>query len=154
MCSGFIQFFGSIHNNQVNRVMTDFGLTNSYQVHDNLDQEEVFSPLLLCEVKRQEEFCRYRLNSHFVAKTGCVEPQTGFFSFFVAGTFMDNTIWVGSSQTATQHILNIASEFFRINDISINNDKMVAIPINYRVVSPFLTISGAPISIAKKGEPH
>ncbi|KAG9290777.1 hypothetical protein G9A89_011740 [Geosiphon pyriformis] len=46
------------------------------------------------------------------------------------------TLWrktgssVGSSQNATQHILNVAGEFFHINDISINNDKTVAIPIN------------------------
>ncbi|KAG9302946.1 hypothetical protein G9A89_022363 [Geosiphon pyriformis] len=142
--------------------MTDFDLTDGYQVHDDLDQEKVFSPLLwrifydslLCEVKRQEEFCGYRLNSHFIAKTGRVEPQAGFSSFFAAGAFVDNTIWVGSSQAATQHILNVASEFFRINDISINNNKTVTIPINCRVVSPFLTISGSPISIAKKEEPY
>ncbi|KAG9305911.1 hypothetical protein G9A89_016564 [Geosiphon pyriformis] len=152
MCGRFIQFFGGIHNNRVNRIMTNFGLTD----------REVFLPLLwrifydslLCEVKRQEEFCGYRLNFHFIAKTGRVESQAGFFSFFAAGAFVDNTIWVGSSQTATQHILNVASEFFRINNISINNDKTVAIPINCRVVSLFLTISGAPISIAKKEEPH
>ncbi|KAG9307744.1 hypothetical protein G9A89_023309 [Geosiphon pyriformis] len=144
------------------RIMTDFGLTNGYQVHDGFNQEEVFLPLLwhifynslLCEVKRQEEFCGYRLNSHFIVKTGHVELQAGFSSFFAVGAFVDDTIWVSSSQAATQHILNIASEFFRINDISINNDKTVAISINYRVVSPFLTISGALIFIAKKGEPY
>ncbi|KAG9291523.1 hypothetical protein G9A89_021942 [Geosiphon pyriformis] len=162
MCGRFIQFFGNIHNNQVNRVMTDFGLTDDYQVQNDFDQGEVFSSLLwhifydslLCEVKRQEEFCGYRLNSHFIARTGRVEPWAGFSSFFAAGAFVDNTIWVSGSQTAIQHILNVASEFFRINDISINNDKTVAIPINCRVVNPFLTISGAPISIAKKGELH
>ncbi|KAG9301356.1 hypothetical protein G9A89_018028 [Geosiphon pyriformis] len=133
MCGRFIRFFGGIHNNRVNRVMTDFGLT---------------------DIKRQEEFCGYRLNFHFIAKTSRVEPQAGFSSFFAAGAFVDNIIWVGCSQAATQHILNVASEFFRINDISINNDKMVAIPINCKIVSPFLTISDSPISIAKKGKPH
>ncbi|KAG9294039.1 hypothetical protein G9A89_021207 [Geosiphon pyriformis] len=58
------------------------------------------------------------------------------------------------SDVATQHILNIASEFFRINDISINNNKTVAIPINSRVSIPSLSINGLPISIAKKGESH
>ncbi|KAG9299611.1 hypothetical protein G9A89_020782 [Geosiphon pyriformis] len=59
---------------------------------------------------------------------------------------------VGSSQATTQHILNIASEFFRINEISINNDKTVAIPVNCQVETLYLTVSGSPISIAKKGE--
>ncbi|KAG9303048.1 hypothetical protein G9A89_022137 [Geosiphon pyriformis] len=48
----------------------------------------------------------------------------------------------------------LASEFFQINNISINNDKTMAIPINSRVSIPFLSISGSPIFIAKKGESH
>ncbi|KAG9307160.1 hypothetical protein G9A89_016988 [Geosiphon pyriformis] len=145
MCDKFIRFFGSIHNGHTNKVMTDFGLTDKYHVHNGLDQEEVFSPLflcifydsLLCEVKRQESICGYRL-----------------MSFLATGAFVDNTIWVGSSQAATQHILNIASDFFHLNDILINNDKTVAIPINCQVTAPYLTISNMPIFIVKKGEPH
>ncbi|KAG9291533.1 hypothetical protein G9A89_021952 [Geosiphon pyriformis] len=78
----------------------------------------------------------------------------GLTSFFAAGAFVDNTIWIGSSQATTQHILDVASEFFRINNISIDNNKTVAIPINCQVEIPYLTVSGLPIFIAKKGEPH
>ncbi|KAG9305740.1 hypothetical protein G9A89_005138 [Geosiphon pyriformis] len=142
--------------------MTDFGLTNRYQVHNDLDQEEVFFPLfwrifydpLLCEVKRQESVCGYRLDSRFVANTGHTKSRTGLTFFLTAGAFVDDMIWIGSSQAATQHILNVASDFFRVNDISINNDKMVAIPINCRVSNPYLLISGLPILIAKRGESH
>ncbi|KAG9287441.1 hypothetical protein G9A89_023813 [Geosiphon pyriformis] len=138
MCDRFIRFFGSIHNGRVNRVMTDFGLTNGYCVHDRLNQEEVFLSLLwhifydslLCKVKRQESVCGYRMNSHFISKTGRVDPQAGLTSFFTAGAFVDDTIWVGSSQAAIQHIFNVA------------------------MMDPHLTISGSPISIAKKGESH
>ncbi|KAG9305764.1 hypothetical protein G9A89_022147 [Geosiphon pyriformis] len=35
--------------------------------------------------------------------------STGIFSFFAASTFVDDTIWVGSSQSATQHIFDVAS---------------------------------------------
>ncbi|KAG9306514.1 hypothetical protein G9A89_004711 [Geosiphon pyriformis] len=143
-------------------VMTDFGLTNSYCVHDGLDQEKVFLPLLwsifydllLCEIRRQKSVCSYHLISHFVSKTGHVESQSKLTLFLTAGAFVDDTIWVGSSQVATQYILNIASEFFRFNDILINNDKTVAISINCRIVNPVLTIIGLPIFIAKKREPH
>ncbi|KAG9290374.1 hypothetical protein G9A89_007105 [Geosiphon pyriformis] len=128
MCDRFIRFFGSIHNGQANRVMIDFGLTDEYQVHDGLDQGEVFLPLfwhifydpLLCEVKRQESVYEYRLDSYFVTRTGCFEFRAGLTSFLAAGAFVNDTIW--------------------INDISINNDKMVAIPINCRGLSkPSLT---------------
>ncbi|KAG9284353.1 hypothetical protein G9A89_023610 [Geosiphon pyriformis] len=162
MCGKFIRFFSNIHRNQTNRVMTDFGLTDDYSIHNGLDQGEVFSPLLWCifydpflyEVKHQKSVCGYRLNSHFVFRSGHAESQAGFFTFFAAGAFVDNMIWVGSSQAATQHILNVVSEFFRINDISINNDKTVAIFINSRISNPSLFISGSLISIAKKGKSH
>ncbi|KAG9290050.1 hypothetical protein G9A89_010356 [Geosiphon pyriformis] len=59
MCDRFIQFFGNIHRDCTNYVITDFGLLDGYCVHDGLDQGKVFSlllwgifyDLLLCEVK-------------------------------------------------------------------------------------------------------
>ncbi|KAG9304495.1 hypothetical protein G9A89_020059, partial [Geosiphon pyriformis] len=141
MCDKFIRFFGSIYNGCYNRIITDFGLSDSYHVHDGLDQGE-------------KSVCGYRLNSYFISKTGLAEFQAGLTLFLAAGVFVNDTIWVGSSQTVTQHIFNVASDFFRFNDISINNDKTVAIPINCRVVSPYLTVSELPISIAKKGKSH
>ncbi|KAG9290061.1 hypothetical protein G9A89_010367 [Geosiphon pyriformis] len=74
--------------------------------------------------------------------------------FFAAGTFINDTNWIGSNQSVTQHILNVASEFFQINNILINNDKMVIILINSRVSNSSLFISGLPISITKKSEFH
>ncbi|KAG9287946.1 hypothetical protein G9A89_017541 [Geosiphon pyriformis] len=132
MCSKFIHFFGNIHNNYTNWVMTDFSLTDGY-----------------CH---QESICRYRLNFHFISKNGHAESWAEHSSFFAAGTFVDDAIWVGSNQSAIQHILNVASEFFQINNISINNDKTVVILINSRINNPSLSISGLPISITKKEE--
>ncbi|KAG9286743.1 hypothetical protein G9A89_012293 [Geosiphon pyriformis] len=147
MCSKFIKFFGSIHNGHLNRVITNFGLTNSYSVYDGLDQGKVFLHLLwhifydtlLCKVKRQKAVYDYRLNLYYVAKTGHIDLQNSLTFFLAVGAFVDDTIWVGSSQVATQHIFNVASEFFRMNDISINNNKTVVIPINCRVAALFLS---------------
>ncbi|KAG9304053.1 hypothetical protein G9A89_005963 [Geosiphon pyriformis] len=130
MCERFIKFFGNIHEDRINRVMTDFGLSNGYRVYDNLDQDEV---------KRHEQLCKYHINSKFVAKMGRVESVGGMTSYFAAGIF---------------YALNIASEFFKINNISINNDKTVAILINQGVKIASLNICGQPISIAKKGKAH
>ncbi|KAG9295427.1 hypothetical protein G9A89_013456 [Geosiphon pyriformis] len=121
MCERFVSFFGNIHENRINRIMMDFGLSNSYMVCDELDQSEVFSPFL------------------FVSKLGCIESGSEFFSYFAAGAF---------------NILDIASGFFALNDISINNEKTVAIPINQGVRVASLHINGLPISIAKKDEAH
>ncbi|KAG9304510.1 hypothetical protein G9A89_020074 [Geosiphon pyriformis] len=62
-------------------------------------------------------------------------------SYLAAGTFVDDTIWIENSMTAAQCILDIASNFFYLNDISINAEKTVAIPINHRVKAPCLMIS-------------
>ncbi|KAG9288227.1 hypothetical protein G9A89_021258 [Geosiphon pyriformis] len=75
-------------------------------------------------------------------------------SFFAAGAFVNNTIWVESSQAATQFILDIASNFFAINNISINNDKTVVIPINQRVQNTVLRISELLILIVRCGVSH
>ncbi|KAG9293590.1 hypothetical protein G9A89_005593 [Geosiphon pyriformis] len=125
--------------------MCNFGLTNSYWVFDGLDQGKVFFSLLwhifydllLCEVKCQESVCGYRLNSHFVFGSGRTKFQAGLSTFFAAGVFVDDSIWVGS-----------------INNISINNDKTVAIPINSRVSVPSLFISSLLIFVAHRGESH
>ncbi|KAG9300054.1 hypothetical protein G9A89_018331 [Geosiphon pyriformis] len=39
----------------------------------------------------------------------CAEYQAGLSSFFAAGVFIDDTIWIGSSQAATQYILDVAN---------------------------------------------
>ncbi|KAG9285820.1 hypothetical protein G9A89_013245 [Geosiphon pyriformis] len=139
MCERFIEFFGNIYKDRVNRVMTNFGLSDGYRVHD---------------VKRHEQLCRYYIDSKFVVKMGRVKGVGGITCYFAAGTFVDDTIWVENCQVFTQYALKIASEFFKINNISINNDKMVGIFINQSVKVAFLNICGQPISIVKKGKVH
>ncbi|KAG9306084.1 hypothetical protein G9A89_015988 [Geosiphon pyriformis] len=128
MCECFIQFFGNIHENWINRVMTNFGFSEDYKVHDRLDQEEVFF-LLLWRIFYDPLLCE-RINSRFMAKSGRIETNRRKTFFLAAGAFVNNTIWIGNSHVSTQYILNIVSEFFVINNISINIDKTVAIPIN------------------------
>ncbi|KAG9298859.1 hypothetical protein G9A89_015880 [Geosiphon pyriformis] len=145
ICDRFIKFFSSIHKDKINRVITDFGLSNNYKVHDSLDQGEVFLPLfwkifynsLLCEVKKHEHLCKYQINTKFVAKLDRVKSSGGMSSFFI-----------GDCQASMQYALDIASEFFLINDISINSEKTVGV----KVAS--LDINGQPIFIAKRGKTH
>ncbi|KAG9292117.1 hypothetical protein G9A89_005261 [Geosiphon pyriformis] len=135
--------------------MTDFGLTGRYRVWDSLDQDErIFYDSLLCKVKRHEHLCGYQIDTKFVARTGRIETSGRMFSFFAIGVFVDDTIWVNDCQMLMQYALNIVSEFFAINNISINNKKTVTILINQSVRVAFLSISGQPILIAKKGETH
>ncbi|KAG9287980.1 hypothetical protein G9A89_017575 [Geosiphon pyriformis] len=117
--------------------MTDFGLTKDYK-----------------------SFCFFSGGSstiHYCARlsdmNNCVNCG-GLTSYFAARVFVDNTIWIENCQFSTQFALNIASEFFEINDISINSNKTVAIPINQGIRVAFLSICSQPISIAKRGKAH
>ncbi|KAG9297048.1 hypothetical protein G9A89_000427, partial [Geosiphon pyriformis] len=94
-------------------------------MHKAYDSRIFYNPLL-CKVKRQKSLCRYCIDTKFV----------------------------GSSQVVTQYILNTVSEFFRVNNISINNKKTVAIPINQRVNNTSLSISDLLILIARKKESY
>ncbi|KAG9304735.1 hypothetical protein G9A89_003909 [Geosiphon pyriformis] len=162
MCPCFVKFFENIYNGQVNHVMTDFGLMSGYTIHDRLDQKEVFSLLLwkifydslLCKVKKFGYAYDYKIEFRFFTCTGKPDFGSNKMSFMAVEAFVDNTIWIGNSLTATQSILNIASEFFCVNNISINADKTVAIPINKKIVNSWLVISESSITIAKKCETH
>ncbi|KAG9287191.1 hypothetical protein G9A89_001599 [Geosiphon pyriformis] len=103
---------------------------------------------------RQDHLCGYQINFNFVAKTSRIETSRSIMSFFAAGAFVNDTIWVKNEQASTQHIFGIASEFFSINDININNKKTVTIPINKKVSSPVLSINGQAIAIAKPDKSH
>ncbi|KAG9305774.1 hypothetical protein G9A89_001062 [Geosiphon pyriformis] len=138
MCSRFISFFSGIYNDRVNRVMMDFGLSDGYCVFSPFLWRIFYDPLL-CEIKWHEHLCGYRIDTKFVARTGRIESSGKMSSFFAAGAF-----------AFTQYALNIASEFFSINDISINNEKTVAILINQDVKVASLSISGlSKLSLAK-----
>ncbi|KAG9295041.1 hypothetical protein G9A89_017835 [Geosiphon pyriformis] len=130
------------------KVMTDFGLSDGYKVLDGLNQGEVFSPFfwrifynpLLCEVAKQDHLCGYRINSNFVAKTRRIETSGSMTSFFMAGAFVDDTIWVGNGQASTQHILNIAK------DGCYSYQQKSGIPV--------LFINGQAITVASPGVSH
>ncbi|KAG9290474.1 hypothetical protein G9A89_002449 [Geosiphon pyriformis] len=105
-------------------------------------------------MKKHELVFGYRVDSKFVVRTGRIESNADLTFYLSAGAFVDDTIWVGNCLTATQNILNIASEFFGLMDISINTKKTIAIPINPRSSNISLKVSRSPILIAKAGETH
>ncbi|KAG9289447.1 hypothetical protein G9A89_008008 [Geosiphon pyriformis] len=105
-------------------------------------------------VKKHKQLYDYRMCSKFYTKSGKTNLNSNSTSFFTTGVFVDNTIWIENCLMTTQNILNIASEFFFINDISINADKTVTIPINQGVWDAKLFISRSRISMAKRSESH
>ncbi|KAG9287379.1 hypothetical protein G9A89_023751 [Geosiphon pyriformis] len=99
---------------------------------DIIIQSPIFAIGLTCRkhmIRLAESILR-RVWSESKCAANLFDSLTELSSFFAAGTFIDDTIW--------------------INNISINNDKTVAILINSRVSTSFLSINSFLIFIAKK----
>ncbi|KAG9295281.1 hypothetical protein G9A89_021212 [Geosiphon pyriformis] len=110
-------------------VMTNFSLSNGYCIYDELDQKKS-SIRKVCVV----------IDSILIlsSKVVVLNLKLSFLPFLLLGPLL-----------TTQF-----GKFFQINDISINNDKTVAISINSRISNLSLFINDSPISIAKKGKSH
>ena len=79
---------------------------------------------------------------------------TIFITKFQGGfAFVDDTIWFSHSRKTMQKILDIASEFYHINDIDINNQKTISIILNdKKATNHSLTIQNQPIQNLLPGE--
>ncbi|KAG9295050.1 hypothetical protein G9A89_017844 [Geosiphon pyriformis] len=110
-------------------------LQNMHKAYDF----RIFYDLLLCKIKRQASLCKYQIDTKFVAKTSRIKGQDSLILFLAASVLVDNTI------------LQVN---FLVNNISINNKKTVAIPINQKVGNTSLLISGLLISIAHRKKSH
>ena len=126
----FIILLENLHNNRTNNIITEFGLSQDYQVEDGLDQRETHSPILwrifydplLCEIQEKHSSDGYTLNHKWqpnIQKTTIQNKQ--FTINHIA--FVDDTCWIANSQQSALNILNTAHNFFEFVDIEINFDK-------------------------------
>ncbi|KAG9291347.1 hypothetical protein G9A89_003451 [Geosiphon pyriformis] len=86
------------------------GIPNELWKHcDEIILKGLLNLLNLC-LKRQKSLCGYQIDTKFVAKLGRISNISGTTSFFTTGVFVNDTIWIRSSQTVTQFILNVATK--------------------------------------------
>ncbi|KAG9302975.1 hypothetical protein G9A89_022635 [Geosiphon pyriformis] len=101
---GFNSVFNKVSSRQaVERRMESFEVDKGYIIRSIL---ECF-------------FCKVVLDHLVVGEELVLKPKlSGLILFLAVGAFVDNMIWIGSSQAATQYILDIASEFFSFDCLS------------------------------------
>jgi ribonuclease HI len=133
----FIRFITNLFISRKNRVFTEHGLTDPYNLLVGIDQGEVICPLLWC--------IYYDPLLSFIQKSGAGYTQS--FNWFdhindtnnikvskqltvPNAAFIDDTTWIAHTKVLLEQILNIADSFYRLNDILINNDKAVLISNN------------------------
>src|SRR6266508_2231875 len=127
----FITFITNLFTKRTNQIFTYHGTTDPYNVLVGIDQGEVICPLLwciyydplLCYIQNQHNL-GYQL-SHSWSSSATGPDDHSLSADIPDTTFIDDTTWITSSQSSMKTILSIADSFFVLNDILINDDKVI-----------------------------
>ena len=139
---GYIQLYASLADQKSNQVITPFGLTDLYIAESGLDQGAVEAPI---HWRISYDPLLYAIDTLAAGYTVSVlwkgpRPQAldSEGSITVSSlAYVDDTVWVAHSKLQAQHMLDLAMDFFYINDIAINVKKTVLMVINLSS-SPFV----------------
>jgi hypothetical protein len=124
----FNNFIINIFTNRKNSIFTEVGMTNPYDVLVGIDQGEVISPLLWCiyydPLLREVE--SRKLGYHITHKyqKNLYDPTLTTSTIHnSASAYMDDTTWITPSQQNLEQILEIADDFYNLNNIKVNKTK-------------------------------
>ncbi|HVI21775.1 MAG TPA: reverse transcriptase family protein, partial [Bacillus sp. (in: firmicutes)] len=116
----FIKLTLNLFTNRSNRVITANGLSDPYKVKIGIDQGEVISPLLwVIYIDPLLVALNNNNTSPYTISSSSSRPQVDTSTL----AFMDDTTLISSSMEGLINMLNIADEFYEMNNTKINFDK-------------------------------
>ncbi|GET56608.1 reverse transcriptase family protein [Rhizophagus irregularis DAOM 181602=DAOM 197198] len=131
-----INFIINIYKNCKIKIITAYGVTDTFTACDGIDQGEVISPLIwrifydpLLHRIQEDEALGYCMELNwpdnvFNNNKRKITVRTA------VSAYADDTQWIAKSKNEAEEILLIADEFFDINDIKINGEKTEIIVVN------------------------
>ena len=116
--------------NRQNEVITNFGLTSPYQVQNGIDQGETITPLLwriyydplISYI--HSNFSGYSASTTWLTNLKNSSTKQLHTNCSVLA-YMDDTLWVASSQAELVNILTIAESFYTMANIKVNPTKSI-----------------------------
>ena len=120
----------NIFANRTNQIITNFGNTESYQVHDGVDQGEMIAPILwrIYYNSLLEEIVQrvkgYGMSALIPSNVKTTIPLQQIYSILA---YMDDMLWIANSKNKLEKIIEIASSFYKIAGIQVNLNKSVLV---------------------------
>src|SRR5215212_729055 len=124
----FTTFISNSLKNRRNKIITDFGYTESFKISNGIDQGEIMS-LLLWVIYYNPLFTKIEK----MKETSNIGYELGYKENKVSVTdlaYMDDSTWIAKKKSELETILNVADSFNEFNGIKVNKDKSQLIVIN------------------------
>ena len=127
-----ISILTNLLSDRLNRVITNFGLTNYYVVQNGIDQGETITPLfwriyydpLISKISLQ--LPEYTIQTSW--QSSLISPSTKQLQCSISVlTYMDDTLWIAQSKNNLKKIIETASSFYNMANIQVNPSKSIFI---------------------------
>src|SRR5438034_10287017 len=127
----FVSWIIELFTNRSMNVITNFGLSPILIAKDGIDQGDAISPLLwrifydplLSAIQSNQSKRGYLMNLSWPSNVTDVNTWTSHSAQIPIMAYMDDTIFIDSSKKRIQSSIDLATEFYDINDIFINGNK-------------------------------
>ena len=119
-----IDLFQFIHKKWKSFGFTAHGFTEIFEIGDGIDQGKIYAPLLwrifydplliaISKTYDKESFYFEVQYNIYPVVTNIISTKLNISH----AAFVDDTTWIANSKTSLEKITNIASSFFKMNDI-------------------------------------
>ncbi|CAB4384210.1 unnamed protein product [Rhizophagus irregularis] len=123
----FIILITELFLERKNQVFTAVGKTNPYEILTGINQGEIISPLLWCIYydfllcQLQQNNLGYKISAEYTQDIYVEKIKESI--IFPGKAYMDDTTIIAKNQTQLENMLEIADNFYTLNDIKINKEK-------------------------------